>query len=96
MRRFIGRARFFLMQGVDAKTHRGVIQLVSLHFVRPGRLSREAAGLLGQLETNWELSDYRPTAKFSRENAKQAIADAESFLAECRPLVPSLEDVNSA
>ncbi|MBT3380337.1 MAG: HEPN domain-containing protein [Lentisphaerae bacterium] len=82
-----------VMQGIEAKTHRGVIQLISLHFVKTNRLSRESVSLLGQLETNRELSDYRPAAKFSREDAQQAIADAESFLAECRALVPFLKDV---
>jgi len=84
------RALLFV-EGVEGRTHRGVIQLINLHFVKPGRLTHEAGRILGQLETSRELSDYRATATFSADEARRAVADAESFIAECRPLIPCLD-----
>jgi len=77
-------------RGLDPKTHRGVIQLLGLHFVESGELSDEAAGRLAHLETYRELSDYTSSANFSETRAREEIARAEQFIAACHPLVERL------
>ncbi len=85
------RALLFV-QGVEARSHRGMIQLVNLHFVKPGKLPRKTGQLLAQLETSRELSDYRAAATFSADEAREAIVDAGLFIAGCRPLIPWLHE----
>jgi uncharacterized protein len=75
-------------KGVEAKTHRGTVQLLGLHFVKTGSLAPEVAGLLAHLETYRELVDYTPATQFSREEAAQEIERAERFIDACRPLLP--------
>jgi uncharacterized protein (UPF0332 family) len=76
-----------LRKGLEPKTHRGVIQLVQLHYVEAGLLASDAAAALGQLETYRELSDYNAKADFDERRAASEIRRAESFIAACRPLI---------
>lgn len=76
-----------MAKGLQAKTHRGTIQLLSLHFVKPGLLPQDAANHLAHLETSRELSDYTGKPDFTEEQVRQAIAEAERFLNACKPLL---------
>ncbi len=76
------------LKGLDPKIHRGVIQLLQLHYVESGRLSAETAVGLAQLETYRELSDYNTQAEFDENRASEEIHRAESFIAGGRPLLP--------
>jgi len=76
-------------KGLEPKTHRGKIQMLSLHFVRPGVLSEEAAGDLSRLEDFRELGDYSAGVVFEEADARDAIRRAEAFIEACRPHVPS-------
>jgi uncharacterized protein (UPF0332 family) len=75
-------------KGIQAKTHRGTVQLLGLHFVKTGVLTPEVAGLLAHLATYRELVDYNPATRFTNEEAGQEIARAERFIDACRPLLP--------
>ena len=77
-----------LLKGLQPKTHRGVIQLLQLHYAEPGHISTDVATALGQLETYRELSDYNAKATFDATRATSEIQRAEKFIAACRPLLP--------
>jgi uncharacterized protein len=81
------RALLFL-KGIEPKTHRGVIQLVALHYVQPRVLSAAAAGDLGHLETFRELCDYNAKAKFDEAQTREELARARRFADECARLMP--------
>lgn len=74
-------------QGNDPKTHRGVIQMVSLNFVTTRKLTEEEAAILAQLETYREISDYAPAADFTEPIAAAEIEKAGRFIAACRRLL---------
>jgi len=76
-----------LTKGIETRTHRGVVQMFSLHFVKDGPLTEDTAGLLAQLGTYRELSDYASTVSFSEKEAHDAIDRARQFIDACRPLV---------
>jgi uncharacterized protein (UPF0332 family) len=77
-----------ILKGLEPKTHRGVIQLLQLHYVETGGLSPEDAAAIGQLETYRELSDYVAKVCFNEQRARAEIRRAESFIASCRRLLP--------
>ena len=77
-----------MLKGLEPKTHRGVIQLLHLHYVETETLSAAAAAALGQLETYRELSDYNAKAAFDRDRASAEVAQARAFIDACRPLLP--------
>ena len=74
-------------KGLESRTHRGALQLLGLHFVRTGRLSAQAVTLLAQLEDRREVSDYSAATRFTDDEARQSVDQAEAFIALCRPLV---------
>jgi uncharacterized protein (UPF0332 family) len=76
-----------VLKGFEPRTHRGVIQLLQLHYVETGDLDSTAAVAIGQLETYRELSDYNAKACFDARRAAAAIERAEGFVAACRPLI---------
>ena len=76
-----------MLKGLEPKTHRGVIQLLHLHYVETGAISSASAASLGKLETYRELSDYNAKASFDRERATAEVSQAKAFIAACRPLV---------
>ncbi|OGV78228.1 MAG: hypothetical protein A3K19_04735 [Lentisphaerae bacterium RIFOXYB12_FULL_65_16] len=77
-----------MSRGVEAKTHRGTIQMFGLHFVKTRVLPREEAARLTELETFRELSDYAVAARFTREEAESAIDAAEAFIRACQTAIP--------
>lgn len=76
-------------KGLEPRTHRGKIQMVSLHFVRTGLLSDGAAGQLSRLADFRELGDYSAAVVFEQSDARDAIRRAEAFIDACRPHLPS-------
>ena len=81
-----------LSKGIEPRTHRGVIQMFCLHFVKDGPLDEAVATALASLETSRELSDYESTARFSESQAERLVAKAERFIEVCRPLIPVKTD----
>lgn len=84
---FHGARALLVTRGLESKTHRGVIQLLSLHFVKDGPLTTQMAEHLSHLETYRELSDYTAIAQFTEVQAREELARAEAFLAACRALI---------
>ena len=76
-----------LTRGLQARTHRGVVQLLHLHFVKDGPLRQADGALLGQLATSGELGDYVSGASFDREEASAQIAASRRFIDACRPVL---------
>jgi uncharacterized protein (UPF0332 family) len=71
----------------EPKTHKGVLQLLSLHYVKPRLLEEDMADHLARLETFRELSDYDAVAEFTAEDAGTKIQQAEEFIAACKRLL---------
>jgi len=81
-----------MLKGLEPKTHRGVIQLLYLHYVTPGKLTDADAAAIGQLETYRELSDYNARVDIDASRARTELERAEAFVAACRRLLP--DDLN--
>jgi uncharacterized protein (UPF0332 family) len=76
-----------LSQGVDPRTHRGVVQMLNLRFVKDGPMPEEIAAHLAHLETYRELSDYSALASFTQAQAEEEVQRAATFAAACRRLL---------
>ena len=85
---FHGARALLVTRGLESKTHRGVIQLLNLHFVKDGPLSIQVAEYLSHLETYRELSDYTAIARFTEAQAREELIRAETFLSAVRALIP--------
>ena len=84
---FHGARALLVTRGLESKTHRGVIQLLNLHFVKDGPLSTQVAEHLSHLATYRELSDYTAITQFTEAQTREELARAEAFIAACRSLI---------
>ncbi|MBD2149475.1 HEPN domain-containing protein [Pseudanabaena sp. FACHB-1277] len=76
-----------LSEGIETSTHRGVIKLINLHFVKTGRLAPDISKLLGDTHDLRQSGDYETDFVANQEVADQAIADAKTFIAEVRKIL---------
>lgn len=84
---FHGARALLFTRGLESKTHRGVIQLLNLHFVKDGPLSTHVAENLSHLETYRELCDYTAITQFTETQAREEISRAKAFIAACQSLI---------
>jgi uncharacterized protein (UPF0332 family) len=69
---------------VETKSHAGVLNQFSQHFVKSGQLDKKYGRMLALVMQIRETSDYNPEISVSRENAAAIIADAQTFVVEIK------------
>lgn len=80
-------AALLLSRGLSSKTHSGLVALLYEHFVKPGLLDREVAGLLPSAMAARHEADYGFPDRSTEVEAKETIADAQRFLARAREVL---------
>ena len=68
--------------GLKADTHRGVLTLFSLTFLKTGKMKKNLAKLLANLREDREAGDYEAYSWIDRETSRNAIKEAEFFVKE--------------
>ena len=81
-------AAFHLVQallasrGIAAHTHHGVQVAFSLHFVKPGTVSRASAKLLSELQAVRERADYQVDLAFDADDVRRQLESAAPLVEE--------------
>ncbi|MCS7311183.1 MAG: HEPN domain-containing protein, partial [Armatimonadetes bacterium] len=78
-----------LTEGAEPRTCEAVRTMLGLYFVRTGRLSQEVGRLFTRRLDDRMSADYSDVNFLGREDAEEAVAQAERFLEAIRPLVES-------
>lgn len=73
-----------LTEGERAESHKGVVTLFGLLFVKTGKFSRDMGKYLANLKDDRESGDYEVFSYMDAETAQTAIAEARKFLNEAR------------
>lgn len=73
-----------LVEGLEPKTHRGVVALLLERYERTGRLEPGSVSILARLQTFRGLADYGASGRLARERAESEVAAAQSFVASAR------------
>lgn len=73
-----------LSEGEKAETHKGVITLFSLLFVKTGKFNRNLGKFLANLKDDRESGDYEVFSYVDKETAETALEEAEEFIKESR------------
>ncbi|MDO9288469.1 MAG: HEPN domain-containing protein [Thermodesulfovibrionales bacterium] len=71
-----------LTEGQRAETHKGVVTLFGLLFVKTGKFSRNMGKHLANLKDDRESGDYEVFSFIDRETADTALKEAKEFLFE--------------
>ena len=72
---------------VDLRRHSGVVSQFGQSFVKGGYADRRYSRILARAMQAREASDYDPRTRASRQDAQQAVADAEAFLEKAREIL---------
>jgi uncharacterized protein (UPF0332 family) len=71
-----------LSQNIDTSTHKGLIRLFSLHFVKTGKLSPEWSNTLKEAYDLRQLSDYDADFTGTLAEAQMILEKAKAFIVE--------------
>lgn len=69
-----------LSEGLQASTHRGVLNLFGMYFVNKGKLDKRFAKILKNLKDDRENGDYEVFSVIDKETAQEALKEAAEFL----------------
>lgn len=67
-----------LTRGLEARTHAGTLHLYNTELVRAGLVPATHNRVLAGLQRSRELADYDAAVSFTLDEARAAVADAES------------------
>ncbi len=73
-----------LTEGQRPTTHKGVVTLFGLLFIKTGRLERRFGRILTNLKDDRETGDYEIFSWLDKDTAQRAVDEAEEFLGEAR------------
>lgn len=73
-----------LLEGLQPKTHQGVVALLARHLEGEGALDPGAVSVYARLQTFRGLADYDVSRRLSRERATTEVAGARDFVEACR------------
>lgn len=76
-----------LLEGLEPKTHRGVVSLLLDRYERSGRLEPGAVSTLARLQTFRGLADYDASERIAKERAEAEVAAARAFIERARPFL---------
>ncbi len=79
---FHGLRALLFARGLEARTHAGTLHLFNLEYLRPGLLPSSHNRLLAGLQRSREIADYDAAATFSGDDARAALDDAKTFVAD--------------
>jgi uncharacterized protein (UPF0332 family) len=71
-----------LSQNIDTSTHKGLIRLFSLHFVKTGQFSPEWSNILKEAYDLRQLSDYDADFTGTLAEAQMILEKAQAFIVE--------------
>lgn len=69
-----------LSEGFEASTHKGLIKLLGLHFVKTGKISNDLAKSLASAYDDRQMSDYNVRFEPNKDEALEAISEAQKFV----------------
>ncbi|WP_447979714.1 HEPN domain-containing protein [Candidatus Nitrospira bockiana] len=80
-----------LAEGQKADTHKGLVTLFGLLFIKSGRLEKKWGKFLANLKDDREAGDYEALSYLDEDTARRAVSEAEGFVAEVSRYLSALE-----
>jgi uncharacterized protein (UPF0332 family) len=79
-----------LAEGLEARSHTGVSQLLGLHFVKTGRLDSGDGRLFARLQKYRIEADYSTAFVVTRDALEEDLAACQNFLTRVRSLISDI------
>lgn len=78
--------------GHKTSTHRGIVALLGLHYIKTGILSIEEGKMYSRLQTMRDESDYNCAFTATKEDIELYVEQVGAFLTKVRTLLTCLEE----
>lgn len=69
-----------LQHGLSVQTHHGIIQMLGLHFVKTGKISKEMGTLYGRLFSMRQTGDYGDTFDLTEEEVMPLVKPTKELI----------------
>ena len=79
-----------LTEGAHTETHKGVVTLFGLLFVKTGKFSKNIGKYLANLKDDRESGDYEVFSYIEKETAETALSEAREFLTGAKRYLQNL------
>ncbi len=79
-----------LTEGQRAESHKGVVTLFGLLFVKTGKFQKDLGKHLANLKDDRESGDYEVFSYIDKETAEAAIGEARDFLKESKTYLKNI------
>lgn len=83
-----------LTEGEKAETHKGVVTLFGLLFVKTGKFSKNLGKYLANLKDDRESGDYEVFSYIDKETAETAVAEAKEFIKEGKSYLKKMDVIS--
>ena len=74
--------------GIEASSHAGVRQMLNLHFVKEGKLSRTKAAFYSDLFAKRHSGDYDDFIIFDKQTVESLMPEVYEFVKTIKELIP--------
>jgi uncharacterized protein (UPF0332 family) len=78
-----------LTEGLSAETHRGLLNLFGLHFIKTGKFDKKMGRYLSNLKDDRETGDYEAFSTIDKPVATKALNEAVAFVNGCEQYLKS-------
>lgn len=79
--------------GHKTSTHRGVVALFGMHYIKTGIFPTEYGKMYSRLQTMRDEADYNCSFKATQEDVEPYIEQVQNFLAKVRDRLSCLDDI---
>ncbi len=80
-----------LTEGEKAETHKGIVTLFGLLFIKTGRFKKDLGRYLANLKDDRESGDYEILSYIDRETAEKALKEGKEFIEEVLEYLKNLD-----
>ncbi|OGC25020.1 hypothetical protein A2291_01735 [candidate division WOR-1 bacterium RIFOXYB2_FULL_42_35] len=84
---FHAASALLLTEGLATETHRGLLNIFGLHFVKTGKIDKKFARFLSNLKDDREAGDYEAFSTIDKQVAEKALGEATEFLKEIEKIL---------
>lgn len=79
-----------LTEGLEAQTHRGLVNLFGLYFIKTGKFDKKFGKILSNLKDDRENGDYEVFSCIDEEVARESVKEAKEFLGEIEKFIEKI------
>jgi uncharacterized protein (UPF0332 family) len=75
-------------EDIFPKSHKGILVMLSRHFIKTGKISKQSGEFYSQLFQERQLADYADESNYTKEFVEELLDFTKQFIAQIEELLP--------